>query len=255
MSSEKLPVARDEEEGGSMYKAPSAVSSSAVERGLTHRISLDRGLQRTITLAPIPEKPTGISLPPRSQTRTRIPIHYRTLSIHVYDSQRFDHSRPEPKKQPLLKSVRLPWQKKTVEQTGPSEDDAAFFGKLDFHSITPHLACQRFNVAPDVGLDSAAVTKRLARNGPNKLAGRQNHYLRKIIRYVFGGFNVILWIAVIVFMISWRPLGNPPAPYNLALAIVILIVITFSAVFAAAQEWSAQRVSEWCTASAASSKS
>lgn len=47
---------------------------------------------------------------------------------------------------------------------------------------------------------------------------------------------------MILFFISWKPLGDPPAPYNLALAVVVLIVIFSQAIFSAMQDWSAHRI-------------
>jgi sodium/potassium-transporting ATPase subunit alpha len=93
-------------------------------------------------------------------------------------------------------------------------------------------------VSPEIGLDASAASKRLARNGPNVLSPKKSQYWKKILRYTFGDFCSILWIGehpfvlyhltvlttaagVIIFFISWKPLGSPPAPYNLALAIVV----------------------------------
>ena len=158
----------------------------------------------------------------RSTTQHHVPINFRTLSIHVYDSQRFpDRAQSDPKKE---------------------ESDADFFGRLDFHSVTPDEAAQRFNVSPDLGLDSSAAAKRLERNGPNTLTKSKNHYWKKILRYTFGDFCSVLWIGVIIFFISWKPLGDPPQAYNLALAIVVIIVILFQATFSAFQDWSSQKI-------------
>ncbi|BEJ12332.1 hypothetical protein CspHIS471_0207920 [Cutaneotrichosporon sp. HIS471] len=182
----------------------------------------------------------GIQLPELNRPETRVPVEFRTLSIHVYDSQRFDASTGQALPE---KGRRRFWQKKAAAVDGVvQEDDAAFFGKLDLHTITPHVACQRFNVAPDLGLETTAAVHRLQRNGPNVLIQRRPPYWRKLARYLFGDFCSILWIGVIVFFISWRPLGNPPAPYNLALAIVVIIVILFQAFFSAFQDWSAQKI-------------
>jgi sodium/potassium-transporting ATPase subunit alpha len=74
------------------------------------------------------------------------------------------------------------------------------------------------------------------------LTPKKSQYWKKILRYVFGDFCSILWVGVVIFFISWKPLGNPPAPYNLALAIVVMIVIVLQAVFSGLQDWSAQRV-------------
>lgn len=191
----------------------------------------------------LPERLTGVKLPKtQTQTSTRIPIEYRTLSIHVYDSKRFEGPGGVDK----AKAKKNTWRwggNKTIAQDGAALDDNVdFFGQLDIHSVTPHLVCQRFNVSPDIGLDSPAAAKRLQRNGPNVFAKRKSQYWKKILRYVFGDFCSILWVGVIIFFISWRPLGNPPAPYNLALAIVVLLVIFSQAIFNALQDWSANRV-------------
>lgn len=53
--------------------------------------------------------------------------------------------------------------------------------------------------------------------------------------YLFGGFGSILLIAAILVFIAWKPLGQPPAPANLALAIVLVVVFIAQAVFSMAQ--------------------
>ena len=65
---------------------------------------------------------------------------------------------------------------------------------------------------------------------------------RKVTGYFFGGFGSILLIASILVFVAWRPLGNPPAKANLALAIVLLVVFFFQAAFNAWQDWSSARV-------------
>lgn len=64
----------------------------------------------------------------------------------------------------------------------------------------------------------------------------------KIIGYFFGGFGSILLIAGILVFISWRPLGDPPAEANLALACVLIAVFIIQAAFNAWQDWSSSRV-------------
>jgi hypothetical protein len=62
--------------------------------------------------ATIPGRAIGLSQPEGTgQATNLIPIGYRTLSIQVYDSQRFDPPKGFKK----------------------DEDDADFFGKLDYH--------------------------------------------------------------------------------------------------------------------------
>ncbi|PWN31554.1 K, P-type ATPase [Meira miltonrushii] len=162
------------------------------------------------------KRKVGITEPKRS---ARIPMGYRTLSIHVYDSQRFP-----------------------ADDDGPGLKDADYLARLDYHRLPIEEVCQRFNVNSALGLDQEAAKRRLERNGKNVFSKRKNTYYKKLLRYVFGDFCSILWIGVIIFFISWKPLGDPPQPYNLALAIVVIIVIFFQALFAAFQDWSTQKV-------------
>jgi len=64
----------------------------------------------------------------------------------------------------------------------------------------------------------------------------------KIMGYFFGGFGSILLIAGILVFIAWKPLGNPPAVANLALAAVLIAVFVIQAAFNAWQDWSSSRV-------------
>lgn len=146
------------------------------------------------TPRPVHARAVDIQLPALNRPETRVPVEFRTLSIHVYDSQRFDATTGQTK---LPRSGRnLKFWKKSAP--GPSDDDADFFGKLDLHTITPHVLCQRFNVAPEIGLDSEAATKRLQRNGPNTLSQKKSPYWRKLVRYLLGDFCAILWVGTSV---------------------------------------------------------
>lgn len=49
-------------------------------------------------------------------------------------------------------------------------------------------------------------------------------------------------IGSILVFVSWKPLGDPPAQANLALAIVLLAVFIIQAAFNAWQDWSSSRV-------------
>ncbi len=135
----------------------------------------------------------SIKVPRTQTTRSHIPIGFRTLSIQVYESQAAE------------KGI------KSKEHLSDTE----FFGSLDYHTVEPDALAQRFNVHPDSGLDSPAATRRLERNGKNVLTQKKNKYWKKLFNYTFGGFCSILWIGVIIFFISWRPLGKPPRPTTL----------------------------------------
>jgi sodium/potassium-transporting ATPase subunit alpha len=54
----------------------------------------------------------------------------------------------------------------------------------------------------------------------------------KTLSYLFGGFGSILFVASVLVFVAWKPLGQPPAIANLALAIVLAIVWVIQATFA-----------------------
>jgi sodium/potassium-transporting ATPase subunit alpha len=92
------------------------------------------------------------------------------------------------------------------------------------------------------GLSDDQVKRRTAEHGPNKISKPRSDLLSKIMGYLFGGFGSILLIAGILVFIAWKPLGNPPALANLALACVLIAVFVIQAVFNAWQDWSSSRV-------------
>ena len=70
----------------------------------------------------------------------------------------------------------------------------------------------------------------------------ETHRFKQWFGYFFKGFGAILLVGAILVFIAWRPLGNPPAPANLALAIVLVIVFFIQAAFNMWQDWSSARV-------------
>lgn len=194
-----------------------SVSDCDVEKDQIRQTLSDQSHVDTVGPSAAPR--VSIKVPRTQTTRSHIPIGFRTLSIQVYDSRGVEGAK-----------------------SNDHLSDSDFFGSLDFHTVDPDALAQRFNVLPESGLDTPAATRRLERNGKNVLTQKKNKYWLKLFHYTFGGFCSILWIGVIIFFISWRPLGNPPQAYNLALAIVVLIVIFFQAIFNAFQDWSTQKV-------------
>lgn len=65
---------------------------------------------------------------------------------------------------------------------------------------------------------------------------------RTVFGYFFKGFGSILLVGAILVFVAWKPLGDPPAIANLALAIVLLAVFFIQAAFNAWQDWSSSRV-------------
>ncbi|KAG0201111.1 hypothetical protein BGX28_006036 [Mortierella sp. GBA30] len=170
----------------------------------------------------------------RTQTMERaqgnaVPIEYRTLSIHVTETQRTGDFKKDSKG------------KKKDEDIAATETD--FFATIDFHKLTPAEISLRFNSNEALGLEAAEAERRLQANGPNTLDTRKPNYVKKIFGYLFGGFCSVLWVGVITFFVCWQPiLQDTPNPTNLALAILVIFVIFLQASFSAFQDFSTARV-------------
>jgi sodium/potassium-transporting ATPase subunit alpha len=78
--------------------------------------------------------------------------------------------------------------------------------------------------------------------GKNLPSPPPTHHFKTIFSYFFKGFGSILLVGSILVFVSWKPLGEPPAVANLALAIVLLAVFFIQAAFNAWQDWSSSRV-------------
>lgn len=101
---------------------------------------------------------------------------------------------------------------------------------------------RRLSTSLDAGLSPDQVTRRAAHYGKNAPSPAPTHNSKRILGYFFKGFGTILLVAAILVFIAWRPLGKPPAPANLALAIVLLAVFFIQAAFNMWQDWSSARV-------------
>ncbi|KAF8811093.1 sodium-potassium ATPase [Phlegmacium glaucopus] len=153
---------------------------------------------------------------------TRLPAEFRTLSIHV--------------------ETRV---SDTGGGKGQEGRDRAVkeLSSLDWHKISAEEALTRLAVSPKTGLDKPQFQRRLKQHGKNVISPPKSNMFRKVFGWVFGGFGSLLLAASIVCFVAWKPLGEPnPAPANLALAVVLLIVIMIQAVFNAWQDFSTSRV-------------
>ncbi|KAK4551415.1 hypothetical protein LTR86_011181 [Recurvomyces mirabilis] len=142
-----------------------------------------------------------------------VPIGFRTLSFQVSASQ--------AKRDEVAKTAGLATKK--ADKASPQTTN---FESTDIHITDLESLYQRLRTSPKQGLSQAAACKRLQEDGPNILPSRRPSYIKKLLGYIFGGFCSILWIGVIIFFICWKLLGDPnPQPYNLGLAILVIIVI------------------------------
>ncbi|KAM5350291.1 hypothetical protein ACJ41O_006796 [Fusarium nematophilum] len=166
----------------------------------------------------------------RSSSRSRIhptspysgvQIEYRTLSIQVTEAKQAEPA-PEDVKDKGLKN----------------KDDEDYFANLQYHELQVEQLCQQLNVSPGSGLSENAAAVRLERDGGNSLPHPKTNYIKRSLKYVFGGFCSVLWVGAIIFFLCWQPLSDPPSAQNLSLAVLILIVIFLQAGFSAFQDWS-----------------
>lgn len=97
-------------------------------------------------------------------------------------------------------------------------------------------------VDPGVGLGQADVKEKVQKHGRNIHSPPPSRLFQRIFWYCFGGFGTILLGGGILVFITWKPLGNPPALANLALAIVLIAVFVIQALFNAWQDFSSSRV-------------
>ncbi|KAH4073607.1 hypothetical protein HBI81_060200 [Parastagonospora nodorum] len=154
------------------------------------------------------------------QPETALPITYRTLSIEIDEGQ---HEK--------LKQVKKAKEKAAVDLAG-----------LEWHTLEIQELCRRLSVDIDQGLSDDQIKRRITEYGRNKMTPPPSRLFSKIMGYFFGGFGSILLTAGILVFVSWKPLGNPPAQANLALACVLIAVWLIQAGFNAWQDFSTSRV-------------
>lgn len=113
---------------------------------------------------------------------------------------------------------------------------------MEWHTITPDEVLKRLSTSTSQGLSKEQANRRLSQYGKNASSHPPSHLFRTLFGYFFRGFGSILLVGAILVFVSWKPLGNPPAQANLALAIVLLAVFFIQAAFNGWQDWSSSRV-------------
>ncbi|PHH90903.1 hypothetical protein CDD83_2322 [Cordyceps sp. RAO-2017] len=149
-----------------------------------------------------------------------LPIQYRTVSFQIEESKGRDRA----------------------ELARASSTAAKDLSDLEWHTISPADVAQRLVTSAEVGLSEDQAKRRLQEYGRNAPSPPKTNRILTVLGYFFKGFGSILLIGSILVFISWRPLGQPPALANLALAIVLLAVFFIQAGFAMFQDWSTSRV-------------
>ncbi|KAL3479009.1 hypothetical protein BJX99DRAFT_268860 [Aspergillus californicus] len=151
-----------------------------------------------------------------------LPITYRTLSYKVDDSElktKRSHDISNKQEREQIKGI----------------------AELDYHLLSVGELQQRLSTSPQ-GLQNEQISPRVAEYGKNQPSPPPPRWFQTTMGYIFGGFGSILLGGGVLVFIAWKPLGDPPAEANLALAIVLVAVWLVQAAFNAWQDWSSSRV-------------
>ncbi|KAI0596143.1 Na,H/K antiporter P-type ATPase [Biscogniauxia sp. FL1348] len=150
-----------------------------------------------------------------------LPIQYRTVSFQIEESKQKD-----------------------VEALSKAKADVATkeLSSLEWHTLSTDDALRRLSASISEGLSEDQVARRTKEYGRNAPSPPKSRTLQKYFGYFFRGFGPVLLIGAILVFVAWKPLGNPPALANLALAIVLLAVFFIQAAFNMFQDWSSSRV-------------
>jgi len=114
--------------------------------------------------------------------------------------------------------------------------------KLDNHKLSLKELAIKFHVSLTDGLDENSARMALLKNGKNKLTQKKTNPLLKVLSYFFSGFCGLIWIAAIICILAWKPIGNPSDPTNLGLGIMLIFVILVQAAFTAFQDFTSNKV-------------
>lgn len=74
---------------------------------------------------------------------------------------------------------------------------------LKWHTLTIDQVAERLSVALTVGLESTQVDRKVKEHGKNEITPPSKNILKKIFKYIFGGFGPLLLGAAILCFIAW----------------------------------------------------
>ncbi len=109
---------------------------------------------------------------------------------------------------------------------------------FDDHLIPLDEFLSRHETRLDCGLDRRAVDVRRLRDGKNILPPKKGENpVLTFVKELLSGFNILMWIAAILCLICYQPLGAPnPDPFNLILAIVLVVGVVVQSTFSFYQQ-------------------
>ncbi|KAI0402196.1 hypothetical protein F4802DRAFT_379102 [Xylaria palmicola] len=150
-----------------------------------------------------------------------LPIQYRTVSYQISETKQVEDLK---------------------ERERAKDVTAKELSSLEWHTVSTDEALRRLTTSVTEGLSEEQITRRTKEYGRNAPSPPKSHALQTWLGYFFKGFGPILLVGAILVFVSWKPLGQPPALANLALAIVLVAVFLLQAAFNAFQDWSSSRV-------------
>lgn len=115
-----------------------------------------------------------------------------------------------------------------------------------FHKEDLDNLVRTLNTSLTEGLTSATASQVLVKNGKNVIKQKQKNPILRVIMYFLSGFCPLIWVAAIICILAWQPLGgiggSKPQIINLGLGVMLIIVILLQAAFTAFQDWSSGKV-------------
>ncbi|KAF6809270.1 h k atpase alpha [Colletotrichum musicola] len=147
-----------------------------------------------------------------------LPIQYRTVSFEIEEF------------------------KSKSEAVKKAKNVATELSELEWHTLPVDEVLRRLSSSLTDGLSPDQVQRRVAHYGRNAPSPPPSNNISRILGYFFKGFGTVLLVASVLVFVAWKPLGDPPAVANLALAIVLLAVFFIQAAFNMWQDWSSSRV-------------
>jgi sodium/potassium-transporting ATPase subunit alpha len=132
----------------------------------------------------------------------RLPIEYRTLSIHVEsripDETRGAATSEKQQPQPKVRAMAIIFPS-CLTLTGSQSE----FSTLEWHRLTVDEVLTRLAVSPKTGLESAQAQRRLQTHGRNVISPPKSNLWRKLLEWILGGFGSLLLVASIICFIAW----------------------------------------------------
>ena len=124
---------------------------------------------------------------------------------------------------------------KPIKKSKKKRDPAEEIRSINVHKMTPAEVANCYGTNLDLGLEKPRLEKLKKRGKLNQISPPDTNYIKKGLGYVFGGFNALMWVAMILSILSYQPLGSlqggTPAIFNLGVGVLLAFVVTVSAIF------------------------